>query len=163
MPWPAGPPLTTATWPSNRRLDRASRLIDIVDEIQGAPSDVRLAFHLGPDVLAELGEGCAMLRWPDAVTPGAAWMELAPQLRWTLHRGETGPILGWYSRGLGQRTPAYTLLGCGHVAPGTPLTSRLQFLDADKPDREFVIPSAVSTAAADSLVRDTRNLRAEAG
>ncbi len=59
-----------------------------------------------------------MLRWPDAVTPGAAWMELAPQLRWTLHRGETDPILGWYSRGLGHRTPAYTLLGSGNVAAG---------------------------------------------
>ena len=104
-----------------------------------------------------------MLRWPDAVTPGAAWMELAPQLRWTLHHGEADPILGWYSRGLGQRTPAYTLLGCGNVAPGTPLTSRLQFLDDDKTEKSIVIPTAVSTGAADSLVRDTRNSRAEAG
>jgi hypothetical protein len=137
-------------------LDRASRLIDIVDEIEGSRCDVRLAFHLGPDVLVELGEGCAMLRWPDAVTPGAAWMELAPQLRWTLHRGETDPILGWYSAGLGHRTPAYTLLGCGNVAPGAPLTSRLQFLDTDKTEKQIVIPSVVSTAASDSLVRDTR-------
>jgi hypothetical protein len=136
-------------------LDRASRLIDIVDEVDGQ-CDVRLAFHLGPDVLAELGEGCAMLRWPDAVTPGAAWMELAPQLRWTLHRGETDPILGWYSQGLGHRTPAYTLLGCGTVTAGTPLTSRLQFLDTDKTEKQIVIPSVVSTAPADSLVRDTR-------
>jgi hypothetical protein len=90
-------------------------------------------------------------------------MELAPQLRWTLHRGETDPILGWYSRGLGHRTPAYTLLGCGNVAAGTPLTSRLQFLDTDKTEKQIVIPSVVSTAAADSLVRDTSNSRAEAG
>jgi hypothetical protein len=143
-------------------LDRASRLIDIVDQVDGH-CDVRLAFHLGPDVLAELGEGCAMLRWPDAVTPGAAWMELAPQLRWTLHRGETDPILGWYSRGLGHRTPAYTLLGCGNVTPGAPLTSRLQFLNTGKTEKQIVISSVVSTAAADSLVRDTRDLRAEAG
>jgi hypothetical protein len=144
-------------------LDRASRLIDIVDEIDGGRCDVRLAFHLGPDVLAELGEGCAMLRWPDAATPGAAWMELAPQLRWTLHRGETDPILGWYSGGLGQRTPAYTLLGCGTVDAGAPLTSRLQFLDDDKTEKTIVIPSAVSTGTADSLMGDKRNLRAEAG
>jgi hypothetical protein len=90
-------------------------------------------------------------------------MELAPQLQWTLHRGETDPILGWYSRGLGQRTPAYTLLGCGHVAPGAPLTSRLQFLDQDETEKSIVIPSAVSTRPADSLVRDERNLRTEAG
>ena len=104
-----------------------------------------------------------MLRWPDAITPGVAWMELAPQLRWTLHRREADPILGWYSRVLGHPTPAYTLLGCGYVAPGTPLTSRLQFLDTDKTEKQIVIPSVVSTAAADSLVRDTRDLRAEAG
>ena len=34
------------------RLDRASRRVDIVDEIDGG-HDVRLAFHLGPDVHAE--------------------------------------------------------------------------------------------------------------
>jgi hypothetical protein len=144
-------------------LDRASRLIDIVDRVDGGPCDVRLAFHLGPDVLVELRDGYAILRWPDAVTPGAGWLELAPQLDWTLHRGETDPILGWYSRGFGERTPAYTLLGCGNVPSGTPLTSRLQFLDDRKPEKENLIRSEVSTGATDSLVGDTRNWRAEAG
>ena len=97
------------------------------------------------------------MRWPDAVTPGAGRLELAPQLRWSLHRGETDPILGWYSRGLGQRTPAYTLLGSGNVPPGTPLTSRLQFLDDRKTEKQILIRSAVSTGATDSLVGDTRN------
>ena len=79
------------------RLDRASRTIDIVDEIDGGSHDVRLAFHLGPDVQAELDGACAILRWPSAATPGAARLELPHQLRWSLHRGETDPILGWYS------------------------------------------------------------------
>jgi hypothetical protein len=144
-------------------LDRASRLIDIVDEIDGCNCDVRLAFHLGPDVVAELDDGYALLHWPDAVTPGAARLELAPQLDWTLHWGETDPILGWYSSGLGQRTPAYTLLGCGNVPPGAPLTSRLQFLDDRKTEKQILIRSAVSTGATDSLVGDTRNWRAEVG
>ena len=41
---------------SHRRsvlLDRASRSIDIIDEIGGG-HDIRLAFHLGPEVYAEL-------------------------------------------------------------------------------------------------------------
>ena len=46
------------------RLDRASRSIDIVDEIDGGSHDVRLAFHLGPEVQAELDGGGAVLRWP---------------------------------------------------------------------------------------------------
>jgi len=49
-------------------------------------------------------------------------------LRWSLHRGETDPILGWYSSGLGRRTAAFTLIGCGRSAPQTPLTTRLEFL-----------------------------------
>jgi len=143
-------------------LDRASRLIDIVDEVDSG-CDVRLAFHLGPDVRAVLDDDCARLSWPDAATPGAARMELPPQLRWTLHRGETEPILGWYSGGFGHRTPAYTLLGCGTVQAGTPLTSRLQFLDDRKPEKRIDTAAAVSTSPAASLVVDTRNLRAEAG
>jgi hypothetical protein len=112
------------------RLDRASRSIDIVDEIDGGGHDVRLAFHLGPHVEAEFNYARAVLGWPGASTPGAARLELPPQLQWSLHRGETDPILGWYSRGLGQRIPTYTFLGRGQCAPGVPLTTRLVFLDA---------------------------------
>jgi hypothetical protein len=114
------------------RLNRASRSIDIVDEIGGGGHGVRLAFHLGPHVEAELNDAHAVLGWPGASTPGVARLELPPQLRWSLHRGETDPILGWYSRGLGQRIPAFTLLGFGHCVPGAPLTARLVFLDAGK-------------------------------
>jgi hypothetical protein len=56
-------------------------------------------------------------------------MELPVALRWSLHRGETSPILGWYSPGLGRRVPAFTLLGSGRCVPGTPLATRLEFLD----------------------------------
>jgi heparinase II/III-like protein len=113
------------------RLDRASRGIDIVDEISGG-HDVRLTFHLGPDIRAELDHTFASLRWPDAPVPGAALLDLPGCLRWTLHRGETHPILGWYSPGLGRRVPTYTLVGRGSSAPGVPLCTRLEFLDVGK-------------------------------
>ena len=64
-------------------LDRASRSIDIIDEIEGGSYDVRLAFHLGPEVRAELNDptrpwagrrhctGCS--------APGTApWLEMEP-------------------------------------------------------------------------------------
>ena len=117
------------------RLDRVSRAIDIIDEIQGGEHDVRLAFHFGPAVHAELRDSSAVLSWPAPFAPsvpsvpGAAWLELSPELQWTLHRGETDPILGWYSRGLGQRVPACTLLGRGQVVPGKPLATRIVFLE----------------------------------
>ena len=110
-------------------LDRASRTVDIVDEIGGGSYDVRLAFHLGPEIYAELDGAFAVLRWPAASAPGAARLELPQSLRWTLHRGETDPIVGWYSTGLGRRTPAFTLVGCGHSAPGELLATRLEFLE----------------------------------
>ncbi len=114
------------------RLDRVSRSLEIADEIEGGAYDVRLAFHLGPDIEAELDGPLASLRWAHAVTPGAAWMVLPPQLDWSLHRGETDPILGWYSPSLGQRIPAFTLIGRGRCLPGAPLVTRLEFLDAGK-------------------------------
>jgi Heparinase II/III-like protein/Heparinase II/III N-terminus len=110
-------------------LDRASRSIDIIDEIEGS-HQVRLAFHFGPDVQVELDGATAALSWPQPVgTSGAARLELPGLLRWSLHRGETDPILGWYSPGLGCRVPAFALLGHGCCAPGTPLATRLEFLE----------------------------------
>jgi len=111
-------------------LDRASRLIDIIDEIEGGSYDIRLAFHLGPDVRVQLNDSCAVLDWPAASTPGAARLELPPALRWTLHRGETEPILGWYAPELGRRVATSSLLGSGRSVPGAPLATRLEFLDA---------------------------------
>jgi hypothetical protein len=108
-------------------LDRASRAIDIVDEI-GSSHELRLAFQLGPDIHAELHGACAMLSWAGMSAPEAALLKLPPPLRWSLHRGETDPILGWYSSGLGRRTPAFTLIGCGRGAPNEPLATRLEFL-----------------------------------
>ena len=113
------------------RLDRASRGIDIVDEIGGS-HDVCLTFHLGPGIRAELDHTFASLSWPDAAVPGAALLDLPGGLRWSLHRGETDPILGWYSPGLGRRVPTYTLVGRGSSSPGVPLCTRLEFLDIGK-------------------------------
>jgi hypothetical protein len=128
-------------------LDRASRSIDIIDQIDGGSHDIRLAFHLGPDVRAELEKSCAVLNWSTASTPGAVLLELPPGLQWSLHRGETDPILGWYSRGLGRPVPAVTLLGCGRCVPGMPLITRLEFLEAGKPDKSAVSLRAISWTA----------------
>jgi hypothetical protein len=111
------------------RLDRASRTLDIVDEVDGGSFDVRLAFHLGPEVQAELSGQIAQLWWPHASSPGAARLQLPDGLHWSLLRGSIDPIMGWYSAGLGRRTPAFTLVGCGRSEPAQPLTTRLEFTD----------------------------------
>jgi hypothetical protein len=137
-------------------LDRASRSVDIIDEID-AGHPVRLAFHFGPEVQVELGDASAALSWPREGEPGAARLELPGGLRWSLHRGETDPILGWYSPGLGRRVPAFTLVGSGSCAPGAPFATRLEFLEIDKPSR-----AALSWVVSDARVCETPEIRAEA-
>ena len=143
-------------------LDRASRSIDIIDEIEGGSHDLRLAFHLGPEVQVQLDDSCAALRWPQAATPGAARLELPGALRWTLHLGQTDPILGWYSPGLGRRVPASTLLGCGRCAPGTPLATRLEFLEVGTPSKPAISRQAVSWSPSDARLSRAPRIQSEA-
>jgi len=105
------------------------RLIDITDEIDGTgrPS-VRLAFHLGPTVEADL-DGCILtLRWQDRDGGEAtATMTLPSSLGWSLIRGAEDPVLGWYSPGFGQKVPATDVIGVGSVTTRSQLRTRLAF------------------------------------
>ena len=125
-------------------LDRASRSIDIIDQIDGGSHDTHMAFRLGPDVQAELEGSCAVLNWPTASTPGTARLELPPGLRWSLHLGETDPVLDRYSPGPERRVPAVTLLGSGRCVPGMPLIVRLEFLEIGKSGKSSVCRPALS-------------------
>jgi Heparinase II/III-like protein/Heparinase II/III N-terminus len=130
-------------------LDRASRSIDIIDEIEGGRHDLRLAFHFGPEVQVQLDGSCALLNWPTASGSGVAHLELPSGLRWTLHRGERDPIIGWYSPGLGRRVPSFSLVGCGRCVSGAPLATRLEFLEARKRPEGAASRRAVSWCASD--------------
>ena len=143
-------------------LDRRARSIEIVDEIDGGSHDLRLAFHLGPLVKAELDGACAVLAWPGEPVPGEARLALPEGLRWSLHQGETDPILGWYSEGLGRRTPAITLLGNGRCQPGAALTTRLEFLDADKRPVRTASRHAVSWGASAASPTAPQDIHSEA-
>jgi hypothetical protein len=124
-----------ATHKRTVRLDRASGSIEFTDELDGGGHDVRVAFHLGPDIHAELDGTDAILSWTADSARGTARMALPTELRWRLHRGETSPILGWYSPALGTRVPADTLLGTGHISERTQLITRLLFAGGDGPAR----------------------------
>ena len=114
-------------------LDSSTRRLSILDVVTGEAShDVRLAFHLGPEVTAELVEGVAELRWSGDAGVRTASLHLPGRLRWSAHRGETDPILGWYSPRFGERVPTTTLLGAGTVEGSLELLTTLDFA----PDRE---------------------------
>ena len=105
------------------------RFIEITDEIDGAGRlPVRLAFHLGPTVEADL-DGCILtLRWQDRDGGEAtATMILPSSLGWSLVRGARDPVLGWYSPAFGQKVPATDVVGVGSAATGSPLRTHLAF------------------------------------
>jgi hypothetical protein len=111
------------------RLDPVSRAIEIADVIDGGGHEVRMAFHFGPLVRVSLDGAHADLSWPDATVPGTARLELPAGLEWRAHQGTTDPILGWYSDGLGRKTPTVALVGTGLCRRGTPLITRLEFIE----------------------------------
>ena len=111
------------------RLDAAARALEITDVVDSGGHDVRVAFHLGPDVSAVLEDGVAVLSWAGGA---GARLELPAQLEWSLHTGETAPIMGWYSAGLGMRVPAVTILGSGRCSAQAPLKTRLEFIDSEQ-------------------------------
>ena len=94
-------------------------LLDWIDAAQAHAAS--LSFHLGPAIAATLDGTAARLAWDD----GAATLALPSALAWTLHRGESDPPLGWYSRGFGHKEPSYTLVGRGRLAAGTVLCTVL--------------------------------------
>jgi hypothetical protein len=106
-------------------LDPAVGSLEIVDHLESAAAhEVKMAFHLGPAIEAVL-TGCrAHLHWRDAeggiVT---CVVELPSALHWSLYRGSTEPILGWYSPAFGRKTPAFALIGCGELSESTLTTA----------------------------------------
>ncbi|MER6789651.1 alginate lyase family protein [Streptomyces sp. NPDC000658] len=111
-------------------LTSASRELTVVDEVLGGPRrSVRLAFHLGPAVTAELAGNRAVLTWTRDGEERSAVLDLPGQLSWTAHRGESVPPLGWYSAGFGRKEPATTLVGAGFTDGTEGFTTVLRFQD----------------------------------
>jgi hypothetical protein len=101
----------------------------VVDEVRGPRRAVRLAFHLGPAVTAELTGHRAALAWRRDGEERSAVLDLPDGLSWRAHRGESDPPLGWYSPGFGRKEPATTLLGTGFTDEAHGFTTVLTFHD----------------------------------
>ncbi|MFG2129235.1 alginate lyase family protein [Streptomyces sp. NPDC048751] len=109
------------------KLTAASRELRVVDEVRGPRRAVRLAFHLGPAIAAELTGDRAVLTWTRDGEDRSAALDLPGQLSWRAHRGETDPPLGWYSAGFGRKEPATTLVGTGFADGAAGFTTVLRF------------------------------------
>jgi hypothetical protein len=110
-------------------LDGDTRRLSLLDTVTGGTTHtLRLAFHLGPEVDVRLVGSAAELGWPSDAGDGSAVLHLPEQLSWTAHRGETDPILGWYSPRFGERVPTTTLLGSGVLESSVDLRTTLDFV-----------------------------------
>lgn len=94
-------------------LTAATQELRVVDEVRGPRRAVRLAFHLGPAIAADLVGNRAVLTWNRDGEDRSAVLDLSGQLSWRAHRGESDPPLGWYSTGFGRKEPSTTLVGTG--------------------------------------------------
>ncbi|MGC9542436.1 alginate lyase family protein [Streptomyces sp. UG1] len=111
-------------------LTAASRELRVVDEVRGPHNSrraVRLAFHLGPAIAADLTGHRAQLTWTRDGEDRSAVLDLPGELSWRTHRGETEPPLGWYSPGFGRKEPTTTLVGTGFTVGAQDFTTVLGF------------------------------------
>ncbi|GAA1181165.1 alginate lyase family protein [Streptomyces hebeiensis] len=108
-------------------LTAASKELRVVDEVRGPRRSVRLAFHLGPAIAADLAGNRAELTWTRDGEDRSAVLDLPGQLSWRAHRGESDPPLGWYSAGFGRKEPATTLVGTGFADGAEGFTTVLGF------------------------------------
>jgi Heparinase II/III-like protein/Heparinase II/III N-terminus len=98
-----------------RSVHLASRLrrLEIVDTLEShGRHRFRLAFHLGPDVQARLAGRRVELNWSGEPCVDATLL-LPEGPSWSLSRGATDPILGWYSARFGEIEPAWAVTGEG--------------------------------------------------
>jgi hypothetical protein len=96
------------------RLAGRLRRIEIVDCLEttgGHP--FRLAFHMGPDIHARMVGHSVDLTWPEGMSSRSATLSLPNGPFWSLSRGATDPILGWYSSRFGEKQPAWAVVGEG--------------------------------------------------
>jgi hypothetical protein len=113
-------------------LDSRSRRLEIVDVLDTEGTHpFRIAFHLGPDIDARMVEQNVELAWSRGASTRTARLRVPEGLSWSLTRGQSDPVLGWYSSRFGEKQPTWTAIGagtCSGVGSET-FTTVLQFDD----------------------------------
>ena len=96
------------------RLASRRRRLEIVDRLETTGRHgFRLTFHLGPEIQATMVGRSIELRWSQGTLTRTASLFLPDGPSWSLSRGATDPILGWYSPRFGENEPTWTVMGEG--------------------------------------------------
>jgi hypothetical protein len=117
------------------RLDEGTRTVAVTDLLTASGShQVRLSWHLGPDIRVALDGARAVLTWDHATGHRTAELRLPDALSWSTRRGDTDPVLGWYSPAFGERVPTTALVGTGTLAGDLVLHTELAVLTTAQGD-----------------------------
>jgi Heparinase II/III-like protein/Heparinase II/III N-terminus len=112
------------------RLDGRRRRIEIIDRLETTGRHaLRFALHLGPDIDAHMIGPDVELSWTSGTSTLGARLCLPSGLSWSMKRGQTEPVLGWYSSRFGEKKAAWAVIGegmCSGIGSDT-LTTVLQF------------------------------------
>ncbi len=96
------------------RLASRLRRLEIVDCLETTGGHgFRMAFHLGPEMHARMVGHDVELSWSHGAFSRSATLFLPDGPTWSLSRGATDPILGWYSPRFGENHPAWAVIGEG--------------------------------------------------
>jgi hypothetical protein len=115
------------------RLAGRLRRIEIVDCLETTGGHAfRLAFHLGADIHAQMVGHSVDLTWSEGMSTRSATLSLPNGPSWSLSRGGTDPILGWYSPRFGEKQPAWAVIGEG-ACSGTGRDTYTTVLQFDLP------------------------------
>ena len=96
------------------RLASQDRRIEIVDCLETTGRHAfRLAFHFGPDIQARMVDRTVELTWSSGASKRRATLSLPDGPSWSLARGGTDPVLGWYSPRFGEKQPTWAVIGEG--------------------------------------------------
>lgn len=139
-------------------LHPVSGSLEIVDAVETeGRHQVQLAFHLGPTVEASLTGNRAELQWRCAAGTAHAVLRLPMELEWSAHRGETDPILGWYSPGFGRKEAITSLVGRAVLGPAR-LRTELSF---SGPPSHRVPAQALDQVSADQASATNGGMRTD--
>ncbi|MCC7293816.1 MAG: alginate lyase family protein [Phycisphaerales bacterium] len=106
------------------RLSIASAELVVLDELEGAGNHVARQFW-------HLGRGCEIRPEPDNafLVEGEGVhvrFELDPALKLTFHRGESDPIIGWFSAGYHRKEPIVTVAAAAEFTAHVLLRTRVR-------------------------------------
>ena len=107
--------------------ERRVQILDVVESKGHHP--VRMSFHLGPALSAHMSSEVVFeLRWVNDVGKDVtATFKLPDGLTWSLWRGSTDPVLGWYSARFGEKQPSTSVVGEGSVRGRVEFRTELRF------------------------------------